>query len=865
MSFEARRDATGRVDLALFTSASTPGRRGRLEAGGGSSWRTVAELTLAAGRTLTFDDVVAAASVRGVGLRVRLDGYDGLADYVTAVQEPPAVSIDVTTDAETHSVVAETTGPVEEVRFFVDGERVAVDRTAPWRAEVPVTSGRHDLAARAYAPVESVLSRAVDVVTPVASVESDTGMTAGFRLETVQSGFDLPTSAAVVGDDLVLVAEKSGLVKAMARTSGDAEWGVPRVVLDLRDLVHDEADAGLAGIVADPDFGVNGHLYVSYVLDEGEEGAIGRSQQVVRYTWDGDRFAPGSRHVVLGSVTGAACHGPTSVRTPDCMPIWGSAHTVGDMAFDHSGNLLVGVGDSAMVFAALKDRREAAHVQDPEVLTGKVLRVDPVTGKGVPGNPMYAGDGSSNASRVLAMGFRNPFRFVVDGDHLIVGDVGEGAFEEIDVVHLDQATGRPANYGWPCLEGDRATDLGDVDDPASQWHLCARVRADGDAKVPAYAYPHTSGGGSVTAGVPLRGSRYPASFDDVFLYGDYAQNHLRTLTLPHGGTAQPGPPVADSTAAGGPVDIFEGPDGWVWQVSIYSGSLQRLTWSSGTPGAACEVGEFRRSFHDLDGPGSTFDEEHPPGPYAWLQPYADTHLPSEVLAPVTCTPTIDLPPTSGAPWATAEQPDDRSHPGDRFGVSWRGRVRLTGGTYRFSVRGSEWMRLRVDDRVLHDFYSNDFWGSARQHDVVLPEGLHVISVEYIHGDEDLAYARATWDRIGGPPTVRLDVSDTWVAADGTVRWDLEVSDPDGDDVSDLLGRSRVVAEFLHYEGEAHHVHPYRQVEGLASGTLTVDDAHASGRGVIRLWAEAADVSGATGRSAPVYVCFESGDVGPCAD
>ncbi|GAA5130497.1 hypothetical protein GCM10023339_61040 [Alloalcanivorax gelatiniphagus] len=236
-----------------------------------------------------------------------------------------------------------------------------------------------------------------------------------------------------------------------------------------------------------------------------------------------------------------------------------------------------------------------------------------------------------------------------------------------------------------------------------------------------------------------------------------------------------------------------------------------------------------------------------------------------MLAPKQCVDAIDLAPTSGSPWAPPDSPDDRAHPGDRFAVSWRGRVQLEGGTYRFAVRGSEWMRLRVDDTSLHDFCSNDFWGTERQHDVVLAPGLHTIAVEYVHGDEPLAYARATWERIGGPPVVSLDIPDTLIPADGDLPWSLEVADPDGDSQESLLAGTRVVAELLHYAGAAHHVHPYRQVVGAASGTMPVDDLHAPGHGVIRLWAETADAGGATGRSAPVYACFAGGDVGPCAD
>ena len=858
-----RRDNGTEVDLEVTTAASSPGRGATLQAQDrAGSWAPVASLTLSSGTTTTFPAVVPVADVRGRALRLHLPAFDDLEPFTTPAFLPPTVDLEVRTDGDSPVAVAQTTGQVDSVKFFVDGVLIGEDLASPWMVATPVAYGHHDVVARAFGPLESVLSSGRQLVAPVDTVQADTGMASGFALETMQGGFDLPTSAAVVDGNLVLVTEKSGVVQAVSYS--ESGWSLPRQVLDLRELVFDEGDAGLVGIAVDPAFAQNGYVYVSYVLDEGVAGTDRRSQQVARYTWDGSRLDLASRHVVLGSVTGPACHDPENVRTPDCIPLQGVAHTVGDLAFDPTGNLLVGVGDSSLIYAALRSRTDALRVQDPEVLVGKVLRVNPQTGHGVPGNPLYAGDGSANSSRVLALGFRNPFRFTIDGDHLVVGDVGEGAFEEINMVHLDQPEGPPANFGWPCLEGTATTDLGDVDDPDSPWHLCAARRAGG-TESPDFAYRHTSGGGSVTAGVPLSGARYPASVRDLFLYGDYAQNHLRTVSLHQAGGAAPGPPIADSTAAGGPVKIFEGPDGWIWSISIYTGTLQRLTWSAEPPVDACAAGKFRRSFHDLDGPGSTFDREYPDGPGRWLQPYDETFLPTETLAPVECVNSVDLAPTSGSPWATAQQPDSRQHPGDRFGVFWRGRVLLDGGTYRFRVRGSEWMRLRVDDELLHDFYSNDYWGESRTHDVVLEPGLHAIAVEYVHGDQEMAYARATWERIGGPPVVQLVVPDAEIAADGSLRWQVDVSDPDGETAAQLVARTRVVAEFLHYDGQANHVHPYRQVLGQGAGTLTVDDIHAPGHGVVRLWAETTDASGATGRSDPVYACFATGDVGPCAD
>ncbi len=164
---------------------------------------------------------------------------------------------------------------------------------------------------------------------------------------------------------------------------------------------------------------------------------------------------------MLGSVTGPACSDQDNLRTPDCVPLFGEAHTIGDLAFDDQGHLIVGVGDGSLYNTdhGLADRYEAMRAQDREILAGKLLRIDPTTGRGVPGNPQYIGNGSSNASRVIAMGLRNPFRFSVRGDRVVLGDVGDGAYEELDTVPLPTGAGAVPNYGWPCVEGDTPTSL----------------------------------------------------------------------------------------------------------------------------------------------------------------------------------------------------------------------------------------------------------------------------------------------------------------------------------------------------------------------------------------------------------------------
>lgn len=785
--------------------------------------------------------------------------------------DPPGVTVSVAG----LTMTAVTTGQTDRVRFLVDGVAVAEDATPPWQAALPARSGSHDVVARAIGRGGSTLSESVLVDVPAPPVGVDSGVADGFAIETVQGGLVLPTSAAVLPGGAVLVTEKAGRVQAV-EPAGEGGFAPPREVLDLRAEVYDEGDAGLTGIAVDPDVADNGFVYLAHVLADASDGSDDagdrHSQQVVRYRWVGDALDPASRTVVLGNVTGPDCWADENVRTPDCVPLRGDAHTIGDLGFDDQGRLLVGIGDGSLHLTGngLAGRLGTLRAQDPQVLAGKVLRIDPTSGRGVPGNPAYAGDGSDNASRVLALGFRNPFRFSVEGDLLVVGDVGEGDVEEIDAVDLAAPATAPANFGWPCLEGEEATSLGDVDDPASAWHACAAVRAPGGSLAPGHAYPHATGGGSITAGTVLADASYPDGRRGRYVFGDYAQNRIWTGDLTHHGEVTGIEVLADATAAEGPVKFLTGPDGLVWTLSIFTGSLRRIRPAAEVVADRCPEGTFRRTFHDLDGPDSVFDRDFSEvaPEWQWVYPHTAAQLPSDPLAEATCEPGIRLEATTGSPWGTGAEPDGRPHPGDRFGTAWRGRVDLAAGTYRFSVRGAEWVRLWVDDEVVHDFFATDFWDDTRDHDLVLADGVHRVRAELVHGDAALAHAEVTWTRTGGPPVVALTApANGIVAATGQVPFTITASDPDDPDGADpaaLAAGAELAVDFLHYSGGSFHAHPVQRVDGALTGTVQVSDLHAPRAGVVRLRASVTDASGARTTSAPVYVCFPGGSVGPCA-
>jgi hypothetical protein len=115
------------------------------------------------------------------------------------------------------------------------------------------------------------------------------------------------------------------------------------------------------------------------------------------------------------------------------------------MVFGRPNELFVGIGDDALN----EDDAFKLYTLDIDKPYGKILRIDPNTGGGLPDNPFWNGDPYSWQSKVYATGFRNPFSGFYDAKmgQLYVGDVGEQKWEEVNEVKAGHA------YGWPCYEG----------------------------------------------------------------------------------------------------------------------------------------------------------------------------------------------------------------------------------------------------------------------------------------------------------------------------------------------------------------------------------------------------------------------------
>ena len=259
-------------------------------------------------------------------------------------------------------------------------------------------------------------------------------------------------------------------------------------LLDISEEVGDWGDYGCLGFAVDPNFRVNGYIYLLYTVDrhhllyfgtpsynpnsnDYNSATIGR---LTRYTCrSSDNFRsvdPASRFVLIGQTK--------QTGFPQCS----GAHGIGSLVFGEDGTLLVSCGDGASPVDAdaggahsssyapqaladgiirPKEDVGAFRAQLVDCLNGKVLRIDPLTGNGLPSNPFFdPANPKSARSRVWALGLRNPFRMSLrpgtgshnpdDGDPgvLYVGVVGWYTWESLDVIT------RPGlNFGWPLYEG----------------------------------------------------------------------------------------------------------------------------------------------------------------------------------------------------------------------------------------------------------------------------------------------------------------------------------------------------------------------------------------------------------------------------
>ena len=286
-----------------------------------------------------------------------------------------------------------------------------------------------------------------------------------FRPRAFASGFSQPLyiTGAKGEPGRLYVVEQGGTIQVL---QNGKRRSAP--FLDIRNLVTAGGEQGLLGLAFHPSYPKVRKLYVQYTVRDG-------STKVVEYRTNGTRAS--SPRLLFSS------------RDP-----YGN-HNGGMLAFAPDGRMYFTMGDGG----SAGDPENRA--QSPRSLFGKLLSLNVAT-KGL---------------KIEAFGLRNAWRFSFDraNNDLYIGDVGQGAVEEID--YLPANSPGIENYGWDVYEGrekfeDKALGPGKLVFPVAQ-------------------YSHDDGC-SITGGYVYRGSN--ASLRGRYIYGDYCSGLVWSFKISGG-------------------------------------------------------------------------------------------------------------------------------------------------------------------------------------------------------------------------------------------------------------------------------------------------------------------------------------------
>jgi glucose/arabinose dehydrogenase/PKD repeat protein len=445
----------------------------------------------------------------------------------------------------------------------------------------------------------------------------------------------------------------------------------PVTVADLSAEVDDYWDRGLLGMALAPNFPTDPYVYVLYAYDAPVGG--------IAPIWnDGCPTPPGpttdgclvSGRVSRLQISGNVMTGSEQVLINDWCQQYPS-HSIGTLLFGRDGYLYVTGGDGASfnnvdygqygatyagdqanpcgdppgaVGTALSPpaaeggalRSQSVRRSDgPATLDGAVLRIDPATGAGAPGNP-FSFSSDANARRIVAYGLRNPFRITQrpGTDELWVGDVGWNTWEEINRV-VNPVSATASNFGWPCYEG--AAAQGGYQ--GAGLNLCSSLYSTpGSVMAPYYAYNHSAcvvsysgchtGGSSIT-GIAFYqgGGSYPAQYNGALFFADHTRNEIWAMLPGTNGLPDPSRLQSfvgvDATggAAGHPVDLKIGFGGDLFYVDMDDGTVHRITYTAANqpPTAVITANPTNGPVPltvSFDGTGSS-DPEGNPLSYSW--------------------------------------------------------------------------------------------------------------------------------------------------------------------------------------------------------------------------------------------------------
>ncbi|WP_148615393.1 PQQ-dependent sugar dehydrogenase [Nocardioides rubriscoriae] len=228
------------------------------------------------------------------------------------------------------------------------------------------------------------------------------------RVTETLTGLTTPWGLAPLDDGGLLIGSRDTAEIRLLAPGATEPQVVGRV-----DDVRVEGESGLLGLALNSD---EKTLY-AYRTGDTENG-------IVRMTWDGRTL--GTPEEVVSGIPGGA-------------------------SFHQGGGLVIGPDD--LLYVGTGDNGNPPDAQDPDSLSGKVLRFT-LDGEPAPDNP--------SGTAVYSLGHRNAEGLVFDDDgRLWESEFGQDRFDELNLIEAG------GNYGWPEVEGTGGGD--DYTDPKAVW------------------------------------------------------------------------------------------------------------------------------------------------------------------------------------------------------------------------------------------------------------------------------------------------------------------------------------------------------------------------------------------------------------
>jgi len=280
--------------------------------------------------------------------------------------------------------------------------------------------------------------------------------------------------------------EQGGVIRAFVN---DQSAATSAVFLDISPRVTSGGERGLLGMAFHPNYPATPYVYVSY------------TGQLSGLTSFVSRFS---------SIDGGQSLDPNSEQVVISIGQENTNHNGGHVKFGPDGHLYLGLGDGG----GGGDPNERA--QDNRRLLGTMIRLDIDGGSpyAIPaGNPFETNpvcplgiSANQDCPEIFAWGLRNPWRFSFDSQTgvLWAGDVGQGSWEEIDIITVG------GDYGWDDREGAHCFE------PATGCIM--------DSIDPITEYGRSLGA-SVTGGFVYRGSAIP-DLVGWYVYADFVSGRI---------------------------------------------------------------------------------------------------------------------------------------------------------------------------------------------------------------------------------------------------------------------------------------------------------------------------------------------------